>query len=205
MMGRRARPLLASLVTLAVAAGGMSACGSGDPVERIGGGGGNQPTLDTDPLAPLPGETTTVPAPGTAVTTPPAPATTATTTQAAPSGPTSTTGGAEAQGEDPDTSTTGGAGAESEGEAGFVIDSVGSLGPAGVPVPSTVPVTVTVRNQDDASHRVTLLIENRPERTIPAGGSASFALDPLAPGSYTMLLDGGGSAAVLQVGPDQGP
>ena len=194
MSGARAAALLAALAL----AGGLGACGSGDPVERVPGGpsGPNAPTLDDDAIAPVaptavaPAATATAPAPTTA-TAPPA-------TAAAPAATTATTAPADGSG-------TGGVAAQDEGTATFAIAADGELGPSGVSAPSAVPVTVVVRNDDDVPHQVKLLIENRPERDLAPGASGSFRLEPLAPGSYTMLLDGGGSAAVLQVGPDQGP
>ncbi len=172
--------------------GGVAACGSGDPVERVPGSpsGPDAPTLDTDAVEPV---APTAAAPAAPTASVPAAAATATTPPATTS--TTTTDGAG----------TGGVAAQDEGTATFTIAPDGELGPSGVAAPSAVPVTVVVRNDDDVRHQVKLLIENRPERELAPGASGSFRLEPLAPGSYTMLLDGGGSAAVLQVGPDQGP
>lgn len=189
---------------LAAAALAVAGCGAGDPVEQVpGASGGQAPTLDTGPLEPLAPVPTTPDDTATGAGTP--------TAQAPPSSapvPSTVTvpgtaGGAQAPGDD--TATTGGAAAKDRDAATFTIDPSGELGPSGVPVAAGVPVTLTLRNDDDVAHRVTVLIQNRPERELAPGASATVKLIQLAPGSYTMLLDGGGSAAVLIAGADQGP
>lgn len=88
--------------------------------------------------------------------------------------------------------TTGSSGATNvELPATFTVRPGGTLTPATVSAPGSVPVLLTVISGDGRSHQVVVkLTPGSRTLRVPAGGRASARFTRLAKGSYPVAVDG---------------
>jgi hypothetical protein len=86
----------------------------------------------------------------------------------------------------------------------FTVISSGSLRPATVSVPRSVPIDLTVVSRDGRSHTAVLRSPSPRSLKIGAGGRVSVLISGLRPGRYPLELDGN-YRGTLVVGVAPGP